>query len=101
MPQDKMIIDEQIVAKTAKLARLELGPDEIAKTSRELEEILEHFARLEKIDTAGVTPAYHPFEYKNQLRDDIPVLQNRQQDWLDLAGEHKDGYLLAPRTVED
>ena len=101
MAQSKKIITEKTVVKTAQLAGLRLDKADCLQIQGELENILEYFTRLDKIDTQGISPAYHPFSQENYLRDDDPVATNRQQDWLNLAGKHKDGYLLAPRTLED
>lgn len=101
MTKDKQIIDEQIVAKTAHLARLSLDPADCQQMQLELEKILENFSCLESIDTEGVKPAYHPFDQENHTREDTACLDDRRREWLAIAGNHKDGFLVVPRTVED
>jgi aspartyl-tRNA(Asn)/glutamyl-tRNA(Gln) amidotransferase subunit C len=44
------------VARIAKLANLELGPDEVELFSRQLGDILAHANALQRIDTTGVPP---------------------------------------------
>lgn len=101
MAQKKRIITEKTVIKTARLAGLRFDEADCLQMQKELESILEHFARLDKIPTEGVTPAYHPFSQENHLRDDDPQMTDRQQEWLKIAGRQKDGYLIAPRTLEE
>jgi aspartyl-tRNA(Asn)/glutamyl-tRNA(Gln) amidotransferase subunit C len=49
-------ITEKEVRYVADLANLNLSDDEVCKFQADLDEILEHVARLNEIDTAGVEP---------------------------------------------
>jgi aspartyl-tRNA(Asn)/glutamyl-tRNA(Gln) amidotransferase subunit C len=58
------------VVELARLARLELEPDEAAALGRELGEILAHMATLAEVDTTGVEPMTHAIPLDLALRAD-------------------------------
>ncbi|HPG25074.1 MAG: Asp-tRNA(Asn)/Glu-tRNA(Gln) amidotransferase subunit GatC [Spirochaetaceae bacterium] len=58
------------VARVAGLARLALSDDEIAAMTRDLEQILDHVAALDALDTQGIPPTAHGFELDTPLRPD-------------------------------
>jgi aspartyl-tRNA(Asn)/glutamyl-tRNA(Gln) amidotransferase subunit C len=67
---DQWTIDRGLVARIAKVARLELTEDEIEKFTKQLKVILEAFRELDDVDTEGVEPSFHPQELSNVLRED-------------------------------
>jgi aspartyl-tRNA(Asn)/glutamyl-tRNA(Gln) amidotransferase subunit C len=60
------------VEEIALLARLALEPEELERMQRELGAILEHFAALAAIDTAGVPAMTHAVPMDLRLRPDVP-----------------------------
>ena len=66
------MIDREQVLHVAKLARLELEPDEVERMSGELSKILEHIERLNELDLDEVEPTSHVVELENVLRPDVP-----------------------------
>lgn len=93
------LIDEERVTRVARLARL--APDKAERTALllELNQILMHFNRLERLDTRDILPAYHPHDLENRLRDDVVQPSFDREELIGLT-RNKDGCLLAPRTVE-
>ena len=67
---DQKITLEQ-VQHVAKLARLDLPPERLAKLTGELESILEYVAKIGQVDTAGVEPMAHALPLHNVLREDV------------------------------
>jgi aspartyl-tRNA(Asn)/glutamyl-tRNA(Gln) amidotransferase subunit C len=67
---DQKITLEQ-VQHVAKLARLDLPPERLAKLTGELESILEYVAKIGEVDTAGVEPMAHALPLHNVLREDV------------------------------
>lgn len=63
-------ITPEEVAHVARLARLELGDDEVAQLVVELGEVLEHAQEVSALDTEGVPPSSHPLPFVNVLRPD-------------------------------
>lgn len=94
------VIDEALVTRVARLARL--APDAAEKDAlqHELSQILNHFQRLEELDTVGVPPAYHPQHLENMLRPDECRPSAPREELLAIAERQKDGCLMVPRTVE-
>lgn len=55
----------------AKLARLNLTPDEVGLYTTQLAGMLGHFSDIEKLDLDGVEPMVHPIPLVNVLREDV------------------------------
>jgi len=94
------IIDEDLVNRVARLARLAPDAAERKALQQELSQILGHFQRLEELDTEGVSPAYHPQHLENQLRPDTVRPSAGRDELLGLSERIKNGCLAVPRTVE-
>ncbi len=58
------------IAHVARLARLELSEEDLEAYSRQCADILEHAARVQALDTAGVEPTAHPLPMTNAFRAD-------------------------------
>jgi aspartyl-tRNA(Asn)/glutamyl-tRNA(Gln) amidotransferase subunit C len=67
------MIDREQVLHVARLARLELSEDEVAKIAGELSHILEHVERIGELDLDGVPPTAHVVDVANALRPDEPT----------------------------
>ncbi|MEM4336380.1 MAG: Asp-tRNA(Asn)/Glu-tRNA(Gln) amidotransferase subunit GatC [Candidatus Woesearchaeota archaeon] len=94
-----MIIDETLVKKVAKNARIELSENETKEFIKELREILENFSKLDKLDTKNTKPSFHPIEIKNHLREDEKRNCLSNEEALRNAAHKKDGYFKGPRIV--
>ena len=90
------MVDSEEVLKTAETARIELDDEEVEKFSREFDDILEMFEKLEKVDTEDVEPAFHPVEVEPDTRED------EKEDTLDHdkvfanTENEEDGYFKGP-----
>lgn len=78
------------VAYVARLARLELTGEELARFTGQLAAVLDHAADTEALDVADVEPTAHPLALVNVLRDDVPR-----------PGLERDEVLAAAPSVED
>ena len=67
-----MAIDRDTVIRVAKLARLELRPDEIDRLTGELDAILAAVSKVGELDLADVPPTSHPLDLVNVWGDDEP-----------------------------
>ena len=54
----------------AKLAKLDLSEDEIARYREQLSDILDHIAKLNELDTADISPMANAVEGASPLRAD-------------------------------
>ena len=66
--EPKISLEE--VEHVARLARLELSPDEKERMRRELDAILAYVEALRQVDTTGVGPTTHAVSLVNVMRDD-------------------------------
>jgi aspartyl-tRNA(Asn)/glutamyl-tRNA(Gln) amidotransferase subunit C len=61
------------VLHVAKLARLELTPEEVERFAGELSKVLDHIELIGQLgDMADVPPTSHVIDVENALRDDEP-----------------------------
>jgi aspartyl-tRNA(Asn)/glutamyl-tRNA(Gln) amidotransferase subunit C len=68
----RAVIDREEVLHVARLARLQLGEDEIEPLAVELSAILDHVAHIGELDLEGVAPTSHVVEITDALRADEP-----------------------------
>jgi aspartyl-tRNA(Asn)/glutamyl-tRNA(Gln) amidotransferase subunit C len=66
------MIDREQVLHVARLARLELSEDEVARMTGELSAILDHIEKISALDLDGVPPTSHVVDVPNALRPDVP-----------------------------
>jgi aspartyl-tRNA(Asn)/glutamyl-tRNA(Gln) amidotransferase subunit C len=90
-------IDKRLVKGVADNARLKLSDEEIEKFTKQLEDILQAFKEIDKVNTENVKPSFHPQEIKNVFRDD----KAKEWKWNPLANtKHKEKkYFKGPRIV--
>jgi aspartyl-tRNA(Asn)/glutamyl-tRNA(Gln) amidotransferase subunit C len=90
-------IDGILLKHLMKVSRLELTEDELERFTDQLRVILEAFRELDKVETNGVEPSYHPSELKNVWREDVA----RPWHWDPLGNsQHKEGrYFKGPRIT--
>ena len=67
-----MGIDRDTVMHVARLARLDLRPDEVDRLTIELDAILEAVSKVAELDLADVPPTSHPLDLVNVWGDDVP-----------------------------
>lgn len=84
------------VAKVARLARLDVTPAEIEVMTSQLDGMLEHFADVDLLDLADVTPMTQPYPLLNVFRADVvrPCLD--RDEVLAAAPAAEDGCFRVP-----
>jgi aspartyl-tRNA(Asn)/glutamyl-tRNA(Gln) amidotransferase subunit C len=65
------MIDREQVLHVARLARLELTDEEVARMSDELSAVLGHIEKIGELDLDGVVATTHVVEVSNALRPDV------------------------------
>jgi aspartyl-tRNA(Asn)/glutamyl-tRNA(Gln) amidotransferase subunit C len=89
------------IAKVAKLARLALSEEELARYGSQLEDILEHAERVGALPTEGVPPTSHPLPMTNAFRDDEIRLSLDREEVLEQAPARQEEYFRVPRILGD
>ena len=94
-------IDEGQVRAVAKLSRLELNDEEVAKFSDELSSILGYIEKLGELDTENIEPLAHCLPIHNVFREDkvMPSLANDVA--LANAPARHDEYFKVPKILDD
>ena len=95
-----MSVNEQQVRHVARLARLALGDDEIAKMVPELNNILNWVEQLGEVDTDGVEPLTAVIENKLRLRDDEVTDGDCRDSVLANAPDAQHGFFAVPKVIE-
>ena len=96
--------DEAEVKKLAELAHLSLSEEERASFSGQLEQILDYAARIQALDTDGVSPTSHALlraglEGGAALRDDRPTGSLDREEILESAPDASDGLFKVPKVL--
>jgi aspartyl-tRNA(Asn)/glutamyl-tRNA(Gln) amidotransferase subunit C len=65
-------IDREQILHVARLARLELGEDEVERLGAQLNDILAAVAKVSELDLEDVEPTSHPLDLVNVWADDEP-----------------------------
>ncbi len=90
------MIDREQVLHVARLARLELGPDETTRMSEELSKVLEHIEKLGELDLSQVEPTARVVEVDDALRPDEPRPSLPHDVALAAAPDPADGGFRVP-----
>lgn len=87
----------------ARLARLELSPEERERLREQLGLILEHAARVSEVATSDVPPTAWAIPRANVFRPDepdVPAGSLAHEDAMANAPEREGGLFRVPRIVE-
>jgi aspartyl-tRNA(Asn)/glutamyl-tRNA(Gln) amidotransferase subunit C len=95
-----MSVSEKEVRHVAKLARLALGDDEIARMVPELNNILGWIEQLGEVDTDGVEPLTAVIANELRLRDDVVNDGDCRDDVLANAPDAQHGFFAVPKVIE-
>ncbi|MCS7202057.1 MAG: Asp-tRNA(Asn)/Glu-tRNA(Gln) amidotransferase subunit GatC [Dictyoglomus sp.] len=91
----------QQLKKTAHLARLNLTEEEEELYSKQLEEILNYFQKLQELDTSNVEPMAHVLPLNNVWRDDVVKESMEQELILKNAPEVENNCFKVPKIVKN
>jgi len=97
------LITNQDVQHIARLARIELSPEEEKKFEQELSAILEFIKKLNEVNTEGVEPMTGGTALKNVMRPDEQIdqyLEGKSDELLKAAPEIKNGWIKVKAVFE-
>ncbi|SPE26507.1 Aspartyl/glutamyl-tRNA(Asn/Gln) amidotransferase subunit C [Candidatus Sulfopaludibacter sp. SbA3] len=98
-----MKITEKEVRYVAGLANLQLVDSEVDRLQADLESILEHFDKLNEVDTTGIAPMAQVLFAAGEtatLRVDLPVPPLGNEAALANAPQKGAGYFKVPKVIE-
>ena len=93
------MIDAKIVHKIAHLSRLEVGDDEVAYMSEQLNKTLAYVEQLQEIDTMGLEPTAYVVPEHDALRDDVVVPSLSIKETLANGPSVKKGHFAIPKVI--
>ena len=88
------------VGYVARLARLNLTPEETALFQGQLNQVLEYMNQLRAQDVAGVEPTAHARSLANVFRADDPAPGLDRETVLAQAPAARQGLFILPRIIE-
>ncbi len=95
-----MPINESVILKLEKLAKLKLDQDEQAILMKDINEILKMVDKLNELDTDGVEPLVYLNLDVSPLAEDAPREMLAQKDALANAPESKDGFFSVKKFLD-
>lgn len=87
------------VANLARLARIEMTPDELDHLATEMDVILSAVARVQEIATGDVEPTSHPLPLRNVTRRDVVTPSLTPEAALSGAPAKEDGRFRVPQIL--
>lgn len=96
-----MELSHEEVRRIAELAKLELTDDEVALYAGQLSHILQHFERLQELDTSQIEPTASVLPLKNVLRPDIAAPALSPQDVVANAADAVDQQFRVSAVLDE
>jgi aspartyl-tRNA(Asn)/glutamyl-tRNA(Gln) amidotransferase subunit C len=95
-----MAITREELKHLADLARLNLSDTELTAMQSDLNRVLDHFARLQALDLAGIDLTPHSVDSHSIWREDTPAIGLLRDEALAGAPELQAGLFLVPTIIE-
>ena len=92
-------LTSDVVAKVARLARLDLSEGEIESATAQLSKMLDHFADIDALDLSDVEPMNQPYPLSNVMRDDVEQPCLDRDEVLAQAPQVEDGRFRVPPVI--
>ena len=93
-------IDEKLISKLEKLAKLRLNSDEKEQITRDLKKIVGMFDKLQEVNTTGVEPTRHIVRHEHRLRNDEVGNELSVERALRNAPLAKNGFIAVPKFLK-
>ena len=99
-----MSLSDDQVRRIARLARLEISPQEVAPVAARLNRVLGLIEQMGAVDTQGIEPMAHPLDAQlpqgQRLRPDEVTEKDHRADYQAVAPATQDGLYLVPKVIE-
>lgn len=94
----KKTISKEQIESIAWLARIEISKKELELFSKQLNDILAYFSKIDEVNTKSIPPSYHVLDLVNVLRKD-EVKPSLSEDIFQIVPQTKGKFVKAPRMV--
>jgi aspartyl-tRNA(Asn)/glutamyl-tRNA(Gln) amidotransferase subunit C len=95
-----MSVTNEQVRHIARLARIAMSDEEIARLAPELNNILGWVEQLSEVNTDGVEPLTAVIDQKLRLRDDVVTEGDIRDEILANAPDAQHGFFAVPKVIE-
>ena len=95
-----MSVSSEQVRHIAKLARIQMSDDELARLEPELNNILGWIEQLAEVNTDGVEPLTAVIDQKLRLREDAVTDGDCRDGVLANAPQAEHGFFAVPKVIE-
>ncbi|HEX6690509.1 MAG TPA: Asp-tRNA(Asn)/Glu-tRNA(Gln) amidotransferase subunit GatC [Burkholderiales bacterium] len=98
-----MSLSDDQVRRIARLARIELAPQEVQPVAARLNRVLGLIEQMRAVDTRGIEPMAHPLDLLLQgqrLREDRAEGAQPREAFQAAAPATQDGLYLVPKVIE-
>ena len=89
------------IARVARLARLALSDEDLARYQEQLGAVLEHAALVQALPTEGVEPTSHALALPTPFRPDAVASGLDREEVLAAAPDRDGPYFVTPRILEE
>lgn len=94
------MLDEKTIRKVARLARIKVSDDDVARLTPQVGGIMKWIEQLGEVNTDNVAPLPSPVEMNLRLRADEVNDGDAQDKVLANAPESLEGFYVVPKVVE-
>ncbi len=96
-----MKIDQKLISRLEKLARIQLSPESVGRMADQLGSIIAYFDQLQEIDTTHIPPTDFLFSTKTaHLRKDRVVEGLPRDAALEAAPDAVKGFFRVPKVID-
>ena len=95
-----MYIDDQLISKLEKLAKLKLTDQEKDILKADLDKILDMFSTISSVDTENVEPLRHINAHYNVMREDVAGNMLKLEDIAGNAPKMDQNMFAVPKVLE-
>ena len=93
-------ITNETIDYVAILAKLDLTAEEREQAKKDMGRMLDHFDKLNELDTSAVEPMSHAFPLQNVFREDVVTNGDGSEATLKNAPEEKNTMFVVPKTFD-
>lgn len=95
-----MEVNDALVTKLARLAKLQFSDSEKAEIRSDLQQMIGFVEKLNELNLGGVAPLLHMSEEVNVLREDEVKGSVSREEALSNAPQHTDEFFVVPKVIK-